>query len=518
MTHPQPNTASMTGSVPHPRTGLRSRQHPHLYQIHTWVWLDQLSRQAGRSVRLGDVPDTEWDHLARQGFDLVYLLGMWQRSPAGRHIFRTDAASFPVFDQALPGWTVRSIVGSPFSIRDYTPDERIGSWDDLDAARAKLHARGMRLILDFIPNHTGPDHVWVGRHPEYYLRGSEADYHRDPSAFHLVEREHGEPLFIARGRDPYFAPWADTAQLDYFNPATRAALVDTLRALSEHCDGLRCDMAMLVLNDVFHKTWGALLRDTPPPAREFWEEAIAALPGDFLWMAEVYWDMEWRLQQLGFSATYDKRLYDRLREAPPSEVMAHLNADLGYQTRMARFLENHDEPRSAATFGRERLSGLVPLLCTLPGLRFFHQGQFEGRKVRVPMPLDAAVEEAPDRELEALYARALAIADEEVFHDGEWRRLEVRSAEDGHTADTLLAYRWRSSCAYKLIVVNLGGGTAQGLVALGDELGTAPSYAFRDELNGPSYTHMAEHLRDGLYVRLEAHRAHMFDVSAVATS
>ena len=134
------------------------RPHPHLYQIHSWAWLDALSRAAGRPMKLGDVPDTAWDGLRETGFDIVYLMGIWQRSPAGRHIFRTDANSFAVFDHALPGWTLESVIGSPFSILDYVPDPRIGSWADIDAVREKLHARGMRLMLDFIPNHIGPDH------------------------------------------------------------------------------------------------------------------------------------------------------------------------------------------------------------------------------------------------------------------------------------------------------------------------------------------------------------------------
>ena len=162
------------------------RQHPHLYQIHTWAWLDQLSQQAGRNLQLIDVPDTEWDRIQALGFDFVYLLGIWQRSIAGRYLFRTDAKAFRVFDHALPGWTVASVIGSPFSIQDYVPDARLGDWAQLDAVREKLRVRGMRLMLDFVPNHTGPDHVWIAQHPEYFLHGSEADYQQNPAAFHLI--------------------------------------------------------------------------------------------------------------------------------------------------------------------------------------------------------------------------------------------------------------------------------------------------------------------------------------------
>lgn len=505
MTQKQPNASPRAATW---------RPHPHLYQIHTWAWLDALSKEAGRNLQLVDVPDTEWDRIQALGFDLVYLLGIWQRSPAGRHIFRTDAAAFRVFDHALPGWNIESVVGSPFSIRDYVPDARIGDWAQLDAVRAKLHARGMRLILDFVPNHTGPDHVWIETHPEYFMQGTQTDFQRNPAAFHLIEQAHAAPLFIARGRDPYFSPWADTAQLNYANPATRAALIATLRQISQHCDGLRCDMAMLVLNDIFSKTWAHLLADQTFPEGEFWSDAIAALPADFLWMAEVYWDMEWRLQQLGFNYTYDKRLYDRLESAAPHEIRAHLSGDGAYQSRMARFLENHDEPRSAKTFGRARLPGLATLLATLPGLRFFHQGQFEGKTLHLPMPLNAAADEAPDLELAKTYEKILAIAAQPIFHLGEWRLLDVGADSDG-SHEQLIAYRWRRDGEYKLIVINLAGHAAQGRIPLADELAPSAQYNLFDELSDTAYLRERQDLlAQGLYVRLEAYGAHIFSIGA----
>jgi glycosidase len=492
------------------------RPHPHLYQIHTWAWLDALSARAGRDLRLKDVPDAEWDRLQELGFDVVYLLGIWDRSPAGRRVFRTDASSYVHFDHALPDWTMRNVIGSPFSIRDYAPDPRIGTWADLDEVRRKLHDRGMRLILDFIPNHTGPDHHWITSHPEYFLLGTDEDFRRDPSAFMLVEPDDGDPYFVARGRDPYFAPWADTVQFDYYRPEARAAFVETLRQIAEHCDGLRCDMAMLVLNDIFARTWGHLLRDRPAPPREFWEEAIPALPADFLWMAEVYWDMEPRLVELGFSYTYDKRLYDRLLGSSPQDVRWHLVADVNYQSRMARFIENHDEARCTAAFGRERVPGLATLIATLPGLRFIHQGQFEGKTIHLPMPLNKTTEEAPDPELVAVHEKILQVADDDAFHQGEWQLLDVAPQDDA-SHENLLAYRWRTANSYKLVVVNLVGGHSQGRLHVASELGPAPRYEFADELADEIYVRdRAEIESDGLYVRLDPHGAHVFSVTSVA--
>src|SRR5580658_1303467 len=350
------------------------RAHPHLYEINTWVWLEELSARHGRCLSLKDVPDEEWDQLADLGFDFVYLMGVWRRSLIGRRIFRTDPRSFPNFDAALPAWKVRDVVGSPFSIQDYSPDPRIATADGLSEAHNQLRRRGMGLILDFVPNHTGFDHSWMVQHPDRYIQGREEDFRSDPAAFYLWEGAGDENLFVARGRDPYFPPWSDVAQLNYFNPDCRQGMIEILKNIAHYCEGVRCDMAMLVTNEIFNRTWGHFLKSWPVPKTEFWQDATAALP-DFVWLAEVYWDLEWKMQELGFKFTYDKRLYDRLREGSTGQVRAHLGADPRYQSKLARFLENHDEPRSAVVFPRERIAFVATLLATLPGMRFYHHGQ-----------------------------------------------------------------------------------------------------------------------------------------------
>ena len=488
------------------------RAHPHLYQINTWPWLDALSAASGHTIRLADVPDAEWDRLSELGFDCVYLLGIWKRSIAGRRMFRTDPAAFERFDHALPGWTVASVVGSPFSIEGYEPDPRIGSWSDIDRVRARLHARGIRLMVDFVPNHTGPDHPWITTHPDYFMQGSEADFHRDPSAFLLIEPTGGQPYYVARGRDPYFAPWADTAQLDYFNPATRAAMLAVLQKISRHVDGLRCDMSMLVLNEVFARTWAPLLRGRSAPEGEFWTTAVAALPADFLWMAEVYWGMEGALQSLGFGFTYDKLLYDRLK-GDACGVYHLLKDDIGRQCRMARFLENHDEERSVTAYGRERQTALMVLVATLPGLRFFHQGQFEGLSVHLPMPLNAALPETADASLVAQYEKLLRLVDDPVFHDGDWKLLDVTPDSDA-SHGALLCWRWQYRDAYRLVVVNLGNQQAQGRVWIAHELAPGPQVGLVDTLDGQIYRREREDLAtNGLYLRLDGNRAHLFNVT-----
>lgn len=492
------------------------RPHPHLYEINTWEWLEELSAKFGRQISLANTPASEWDEIAALGFDFVWLMGVWQHSAVSRRHFQADAASFPAYDRALPGWKLSQITGSPYSVRQYEPDPRIGAWNDLDRAREELRSRSIGLILDFVPNHTAPDHPWVSAHPEYYLRGSQQDFRKDPSAFYLADSrtaQNTEPNILAHGRDPYFPPWRDVLQLNYFEPAARAALIDELQEIARHCDGVRCDMAMLVLNDIFARTWSPLLAGLTPPAGEFWTEAITALPREFLWLAEVYWNCEARVQELGFHFTYDKGLYDSLRTGNIADIRARLAAPLSAQSYCARFLENHDEERAAAVFGDSKLEFISTLIATLPGMRFYHHGQLDGRKIHLPIPLAFAAPEPVNAPARRLYERLLKLSNEPVFHTGEWKLLEVTSAGDS-TSQNLVAYQWRSRDALKLIVANLVGSVSQARVHPSNGFSSALHYRFFDQLHDVAYDRAgAEISTSGLYIRLDPFRAHIFSIT-----
>ena len=185
---------------------------------------------------------------------------------------------------------------------------------------------------------------------------------------------------LAYGRDPYFAGWPDTLQLDYGNPATQEAMLGELLRIGGQCDGVRCDMAMLVLPDVFERTWG---RRAPLVLADRRRSASASASPDFCFMAEVYWDLEWTMQQQGFDYAYDKRLYDRLREGHAGRCAS--TATPGSTTRRSsraswRTTTSHG-PRRRFAPGMHEAAAVVTYLS--PGLRFFHQGQFEGRQKRI---------------------------------------------------------------------------------------------------------------------------------------
>jgi Alpha amylase, catalytic domain len=407
------------------------------------------------------VTGADWDAVTPAGADAVWLMGVWERSPAGLALANANAELQASFADALPDLERADVIGSPYCVRRYVVDAAFGGPEALAAARAALAARGVRLILDYVPNHVAPDHPWVYSRPELFVRGDEDDIRADPAGWIAVAGH-----VLAHGRDPYFPPWPDVVQLDAFSPAMRAATADTLADIADQCDGIRCDMAMLMTNEVFARTWGA--RTRPAPAAEFWPFVVGALRTrhpDTVLIAEAYWDMEWVLQQQGFNFCYDKRLYDRIIGEDASAVRDHLRADLSYQSRLMRFLENHDEPRIASRLGADAERAAAVIIATLPGATLWHEGQFEGRRVRPPVFLSRRPDEPPDADLAAWYRNLLAAAP--WVRAGAWRLLEASGWPDNQSCRNLVAWSWAGERDGRhVVVVNLSAEPAQGWVRL----------------------------------------------------
>ena len=487
-------------------------RYPMLYQINTRVWLTELSRSLGRPATLDDIPNTELDHLAGMGFDWVWLLSVWQTGRAAQRVSRSNPEWRKEFQETLPDLREEDIAGSGFAITGYTVHRDLGGEAALARLRERLRTRGLRLLLDFVPNHTGPDHPWVEAHPEYYVAGTAEQLEREPQNYCRLALP-GGPRVLAYGRDPYFAGWPDTLQLDYSNPATQAAMIGELVRIAGQCDGVRCDMAMLVLPDVFERTWG---RRAPL----FWPGATQRVreraPG-FCFMAEVYWGLEWTMLQEGFDYAYDKRLYDRLREGHARPVREHLYAGLDYQNKLARFLENHDEPRAAATFmpGMHEAAAVITYLS--PGLRFFHQGQFEGRKKRISPHLVRAPLEPVDTMLQQFYDSLLAVLRQPTVRDGEWRLLECVPAWDGNgTWDGFIAWSWQARDGERrVIAVNYGGTQAQCYVRLPFPDLAGSTVRLKGMMGAASYDRDGKDLASrGLYLDMPPWSYHVFEVTA----
>src|SRR5262245_7029730 len=484
-------------------------EHPFIYEINTWLWLDELRTRLGKKIGLAGVPAAEWDAIAALGFDAVWLMGVWERSPAGVAIALQNDALNESFREALPDVTSADIVGSPYCIRDYTARPYLGGAKGLASARKALDRRGLGLFLDFVPNHVAPDHPWTEAHPEYFVQGTDDDLERDPASFVRV----GERV-LANGRDPYFPAWPDVVQLNAFSPDLRGAAIATLDSIAEQADGVRCDMAMLMMNDVFERTWGE--RAGERPGDDYWPTVIGAVKGEhpgFVFAAEAYWDLEYALQQQGFDHCYDKRLYDRLEHDGADAVHGHLTADPDYQRKLLRFVENHDEPRAAATFppAQHRAAAVVTLAQT--GARLVHEGQLEGRKVRLPVFLARRPDEEPDADLRAFYERLFAALDDPVFRSGEWQLAERSGWEGNDTWQNLVAWGWRADGPRKLVVVNLGDAPATGHVSLPWDDLRGRTWRLDDASGGEVYERTGDDLRDGLYVSLDPWAWSLFDLT-----
>ncbi|MDB6016165.1 MAG: alpha amylase catalytic region [Pedosphaera sp.] len=484
--------------------------HPSLYQVNTRVWLTSLSETLGRPARLDDIPDAELDRLAGMGFDWVWFLSVWQTGAAGQRVSQKNRDFQKEFRDTLPDLCDQDIGGSGFAITAYAVPTDLGGDAALARLRQRLAQRGLKLMLDFVPNHMALDHPWVEDHPEYFVTGTEDDLAREPRNYTRVKRKSGD-LVLAHGRDPYFPGWPDTLQLDYSNPATQEAMRRELEKIAGQCDGVRCDMAMLMLPEVFERTWGR-------KPLSFWPLTIRRVRErvpDFCFMAEVYWDLEWTLQQAGFDYTYDKRLYDRLRGGHARPVREHLHAALDYQFKLARFMENHDEPRAAATFDPIVHRAAAVTTYFIPGLRFFHQGQFEGRKKRISPHLIRAPRETPDKKTQDFYGRLLEILREPIVKSGEWQWLPCQPAWDGNGSwDSFTAHSWRGSGGERmLIAVNYAPQSSQCYLKLPFPEIKNRSVRLADSLSPACFIREGNALLErGLYLDLQPWSYHVFNV------
>jgi Alpha amylase, catalytic domain len=474
--------------------------HPVIYEINTVIWLRELSDRFRRRVSLGDVPAEVWDEIALPGVDAVWLMGVWERSPAGLQISLHNDALLASFREALHDLLPEDIVGSPYCVRNYVVDSTLGGPDALAAARAELAVRGVRLVLDYVPNHVAPDHRWVTEHSDYFVQGSREEAEQSPDAFLATNGS-----VLARGRDPYFPPWPDVVQLNAFSDGLRSAAIDTLSTIGDQADGVRCDMAMLFINDVFAGTWGERVGEVP--RAEFWPQVIARVKErhpEMLFMAEAYWDLEWALQQQGFDYCYDKRLYDRLLHEGVDSVRGHLWADLDYQGRLVRFLENHDEPRAAATFSPEVERAAAVTIATLPGATLWHEGQFEGRRVRPPVFLSRRPDEPLDEDLAKWYRNLVATVRTTGVRSGRWQLLSSAGWPDDQSHRNLLAWSWSQGDRRHVVVVNLSDAPAHGLVPLPWSELRGRDWRLSDVLGGATYQRKGDELADpGLFVALD---------------
>ncbi len=488
---------------------------PLVYEINTRCWLRELSEKQGTAVTLGSVPETEFDQWRRLGFTHIWLMGVWTTGPRARARALADAGVRREYEKALPGWTENDVGGSPYAIADYSVPPELGGDEGLRQFRNRLHAAGLTLLLDFVPNHLGLDHAWVRQRPELFVQSP-----GQRTGTFLEETPHGS-RWLAHGKDPNFPGWTDTVQLDYRRAETRQAMTELLLSIAARCDGVRCDMAMLLLNDVFAGTWRDLPVEHAAPRAEFWAEAVAKTKQQyqgFLFLAEVYWGLEPRLLELGFDYTYDKVLYDRLMGRDAAGVQQHLlGLSPAFLRSGAHFIENHDESRVASLLSLPEHKAAALVVLGLPGMRFLHEGQLTGARRRVPVQLIRRFLEPVESGIRAFYEHTLTVSSRTAVGCGDAVLLKPKPAWAGNpTAVNFVLVQWQQQTAeFDLVAVNLAPHPSQCYAPLTGRPPTAHTLSIQDRLGEQRFTRTGQELaQKGLYLDLPAHGAQLLHFEA----
>lgn len=488
-------------------------EQPRIYEINTWLWLQALSNIYKHEITLNSIPPEVFGQELKF-FDVIWLMGVWERSPRSREIALNHTGLQQEYHKALSDFKTEDVVGSPYSIFDYHVDPHLGGEDGLKNFRKQLTERNMHLILDYVPNHVAVDHSWILEKPDIFIKGNINDYRAHPIEF-FSTNDH----IYAHGKDPnFFPPWTDTVQINAFSSVARKKAINILLNIAEQCDGVRCDMAMLMINHVFSRTWGE--RAGPRPEKGFWREVIPEILKkfpDFLFIAEVYWNMEWELQQQGFNFCYDKRLYDRMLHERAETIYSHLCAEWDYQRKLLRFIENHDELRAITVFGEERSRAAAIISLTLPGAKLVHEGQMKGYKVKIPVQLGRRPVEDNNQDLLEFYQKLLNVASAEELTKGKWALCKIEPINtENYTYTNLISYQWMSKEQHHLIVVNYSPNPAQGHVRIEELNYDTYDWIFTDLLTQKRFIYKGKDLDTyGLYVDLSAWGGHIFYIKRI---
>ena len=426
------------------------RKNPHILEINAQVWLNKFSRELGRKITLADIPQSYLEEIKYFGFDALWLMGVWQQSPKSAEIARNHPDILNYLAKVKPDFDPKDIGPSLYAIYDYKVNPNFGGEEELLSLKKRLNDLGVKLILDFAGNHMSCDTPYLTSNPEYFIN-KPGIMPQEEGAF--FKGPNGN--YFAHGRDPHFYSWSDTAQLNLFNPKTREFLLNILKYLSTLCDGLRCDMVMLMLNKVFAETWKMYL-DTPQPQEEFWPKAIREIKDKnnyFTFLAEVYWGLDWEVQEMGFDYTYDKTLYDRLLLSNAQDIQGHLNAEHLYQKRSLRFISNHDEEMPIKAFGEEKSRAAAAACYTIEGARLFTLKQIYGATVRYP--IQYIPKEERNSQVVAFYEKFLRVINDPCFHGGQWSLKPIGEInKEDQSYKNILAWLWWQSTCCKLVFIN----------------------------------------------------------------
>ncbi|EAY12492.1 Alpha amylase, catalytic domain containing protein [Trichomonas vaginalis G3] len=476
-----------------------------LLEITTRPYLYGLSKKIGKQVKtFKDIPESEFKSWKDKGFQWIWFMGVWQVGEFGPHHDRTDPGLKEAFNHHLPGWTDEDVIGSPYSITEYKLNKELGTEADLKWLRQKLHSYGMKLMVDFVPNHSACDAPEIKTKPNFYIRCPQGE---NPDKSKYLENG------IAFGCGMWCSPWTDVAQYNYADLKFRKHQITVLKYIASVADGCRCDMAHLIINDEFCNYWQKELVSWgyAKPSTEFWEEAISAVKKqypDFKFMAESYGDVLGKLHHYGFDWAYDKDPLDKLYAHDMDGYQHYIaNHSAEFFSKTAHFTENHDEPRTVEKFWDWHPAAMcaAATLLTLPGVRFFFQDQWLGYKNRIAVHLRRAVDEEPKPHIVEFYNVLFEVLKKDALQNGKFQQLWVNGSS------TIPCWKWSTDKQNIIIAANFGENKTGGYCVINDFPGNG-EVEIKELFSGEIYKRNAEEIRSsGLIIVLEQYQVQIFE-------
>ena len=442
-------------------------KYPNILQVSTRPWLYGLSLKYNKKIStLESIPDEVLEDIQSKGFDMLWIMGIWSLGTVGLEHDKTEPTRLENYKKLLPDFTLDDVIGSPYSIKEYTANREIcpNGDEDIKTFRMKLNKYNIKLMLDFVPNHTSIDSPQTKDNIDYYIRAPKE-----------MKEPYDEKRFLKNGIA--FAGikgivyWTDVAQLNYWNPKTVRFQIDNLKKVASLCDGIRCDVAQILINDNFGSNWEEELKSWgwTKPEKEFWDIAIKEVKNEFpntIFLSESYGDVYKELIKEGFDYCYDKDLLDKFVKEDIKVIKEYIEGNKNYNDHLCHFLENHDHNRAMELFkedaNKAKTVGIA--VYTVPGMRFFFQDQWLGLKNRLEVQLRRSYKEDGNDAIKEFYSKFFPIIQKKVFKYGQWLSVEIK----GKDADKLMSWMWvdKENKENIITVINYNNEKCEGIFTL----------------------------------------------------
>ena len=475
-------------------------RHPLVFEISTRPWLYELSKLYGKNItKLREIPLEEFDELANNGVDIVWMMGVWSLGKYGLEYDKTQ--NFSVY---LDDVTDEDIIGSPFAITKYECNPEIGTDEDLLWLKRELNIRGMKLMLDFVPNHSAADHGQAKTDPDMYIR--------EPGDIHDRDRYNEDGFAYGKALD--LEPWKDVIQYNYWVEKTVEVMKDNLKKVLTLADAVRCDRAYLILNDVFAKTWEheITIFNYTKPEKEFWSYAITEtkkINSNAIFLGEAYNEEYYQqLIDLGFDYVYNKALLDKLK-IDAKGVKDYLKTkNSSFMKKACHFVENHDEQRIVSVAGgdHQKAKAMGTIAATVGGMIFMNNGQWGGKIEFLNVHLRRAKYEGDIDYMVNHYNKLNKVLLEPAFRGNNFYYVDNIT---GEKKDDFIAYIREEGSNHFLVVVNYSNDKGCANVPIYNIKGFKYTLIF-DALNNIEYVKNHNDVKEGMRICLDAWESHIY--------